>query len=68
MRCGELGEPLIDAFLDDVIENGHSALVGCKVLPKNGYANGCVPGTDVSENVIEVTALVQFGGGTDVID
>ena len=68
MRCGELGEPLIDVFLNDVIENGNSALVGCKVLPKNGYANGCVHGTDVGENVIEVTALVQFGGGTDVID
>ena len=56
--CGEFGEPLIDAFLNDVIENGNSALVGCKVLPKNGYANGCVPGTDVGEHVIEVTALV----------
>ena len=68
MAWGELGEPLIDAFLDDMIENGNSALVGCKVLSKNGYANGCVPGADVCENVIEVPALVQFVGGTAVID
>ena len=57
-----------NVLLNDMIENGDSALVGCKVLAKNGYANGCVPGNDVGENVIEVTALVQFGGGTDVID
>ena len=58
VRCGELGEPLIDAFLNDVIENGDSALVGCKVLPKDGYANGRMPGADVGEHVIEVAAVV----------
>ena len=68
MGCGELGEPWINALLDDMIENGNSALVGCKVLSKNGYANGCVPGADVCEDVIEVPALVQCVGGTDVID
>ena len=48
MGCGELGEPLVYALLDNVVENRDPALVGCEVLSENGHANGCVSGTDVS--------------------
>ena len=48
--CGELGEPLVYVLLDNVVDNRDPVLPrsGCEVLPENGYANGCVSGTDVS--------------------
>ena len=58
MGGGELGEPLVDVFFDDVVENGYSAFVGCEVLPKDSYSNGRVSGAYVSEYVIKVVALV----------
>ena len=30
--CGEVGEPVIYVLLDNVVEDGNSALVGCQVL------------------------------------
>ena len=55
---GKLGEPLVDVFFDDVVENENSALVGCEVLPEDGNTNGGVSGAYVSEYVIKVIALV----------
>ena len=57
-RCGDIGEPKIDVFFYDVVENGDSPLMGSQVLSKNGHANVCMPGTYVSKDVIEVVALV----------
>ena len=54
----KLGEPLIDVFFDDVVENGNSAFVGCELLAKDRDANCRVPCTNVGEYVVEVTALV----------
>ena len=53
-----MGEPLVDVFFDEVVENGYSAFVGCEVLPKESYSNGRVSGAYVSEYVIKVVALV----------
>ena len=58
MRGSELGEPLIDVFFDDVIENRDSAFVGCELLAKDRDANSCVSGAYVSKYVIEVAALM----------
>ena len=67
-RCGDIGEPKIDAFFYDVVENGDSSLMGSKVLSENGHADVCVSGAYISKNIIKVIALVQFGGGVDVVD
>ena len=67
-RCGDIGEPKIDVFFYDVIENGDSYLMGGQVLSENGHADVCVSGAYISKNIIEVIALVQFGGGVDVVD
>ena len=58
MGCSELGEPLIDVFFDDVVENGNSAFVGCELLAKDRDANCRMSCTNFSEYVVEVTALV----------
>ena len=58
MGSSKLGEPLINVFFDDVIENGYSAFMGCEVLPKDRHANGRVSGSYVSEHIIEVIALM----------
>ena len=58
MGSSKLGEPLIDVFFYDVIENGYSAFMGCEVLPKDRDANSCVSGAYVSKYVIEVAALM----------
>ena len=67
-RCGDVGEPKIDVFFDDVVENGDSPFMGGEVLSENGHADVCVSGAYISNNIIEVIALVQFGGGIDVVD
>ena len=58
MGSSKLGEPLIDVFFDDVIENGYSAFMGCEVLPKDRYANSRVSGAYVSKYVVKVIALM----------
>ncbi len=58
MICGELGEPLIDVFFDDVVEYGDSAFMGCELLAEDGNANCCVPCCNFGEYVIKVIALV----------
>ena len=58
MRCGELGEPLIDVVFDNVIENGYSAFMGCEVLPKDRYANSSVSGGYVSEHIVKIIELM----------
>ena len=67
-RCGYVGEPKIDVFFYDVVENGDPPFMGGEVLSENGHANVCVLCTYVGENVIKVIALVEFGGGVDVVD
>ena len=67
-RYGNVGEPKIVVFFDDVVENGDSSLMGSQVLSKNGHADVCMSGTYVSKNIIKVVALMQLGGGIDVVD
>ena len=66
--CGYVGEPQIDVFFYDVVENGDPPFMGGEVLSENGHADVCVSGAYISKNIIEVIALVQFGGGVDVVD
>ena len=66
--CGYVGEPKIDVFFYDVVENGDPPFMGGEVLSEDGHANVCVPGAYISKNIIKVLALVQFGGGVDVVD
>ena len=58
---------MIDVFFDDVVEYGDSAFMGCELLAEDGNANCCVPCCNFSEYVVEITAMVQPGGGVDVI-
>ena len=58
MRGSELGEPLIDVFFDDVVENRNSAFMGFEVLSKDRNANGRVSGAYVGKYVIEVATLM----------
>ncbi len=58
MGSSKLGEPLIDVFFDDVIENGYSAFMGCELLPKDRDADGRVSGAYVSKYIIEVITLM----------
>ena len=67
-RCGYVGEPKIDVFFYDVVENGDPPFMGGEVLSEDGHANVCVSGAYISKNIIEVVALMQFGGGIDVVD
>ena len=67
-RCGDVGEPKVDVFFYNVVENGDSSLMGSQVLSKNGHADVCMSGTYVSKNIIKVVALMQLGGGIDVVD
>ena len=67
-RCGDVGKPKVDVFFYNVVENGDSSLMGSQVLSKNGHADFCMSGPYVSKNVIKVVALMQLGGGIDVVD
>ena len=57
-RCGDVGEPKVDVLFYNVVENGNPSFMGGEVLSKNGHANACVSGTDVSKDVVEIIALV----------
>ena len=57
-RCGDMGEPEIDVFFYDVVENGDSSLMGSQVLSENGHADVCMSGTYISKDIIEVVALM----------
>ena len=57
-RCGDIGEPMIDVFFYDVVENRDPTFMRGEVLSKDGHANACVFGAYVSKNVVEVVALM----------
>ena len=57
VTSSELGEPMIDAFFDDVVEYGDSAFMGRELLAEDGNTNRRVPCSSFGENVVEVSAL-----------